>query len=447
MKWLVLIRTVRANNFRSETAMLAIMFIGSFLLFIILRLPIAFCLGASSLIYLVGSGTSVLIIPQVMATTFDSFVLLAIPLFMMAGELMNSGGITKRLFGFASKLVGHIKGGLAHVNIVASMIMAGMSGSAVADASGQSVIAIPMMEQEGFDVDFSAAITAAASTIGPIMPPSIPFVVYAATSGVSVGALFIAGAIPGVLMGIFLMVASYIISIRRGYPCHPRAKFSDLFSSFIAALPPLLTPVIILGGIIFGTFTPTEAAGIAVLYAMILGLFVYKELTFSGLINVILSVAKTSASIMIIISMASVFAYVLAYQGIAKTVADIILSITTDKHIILFIINILLLLIGCFMEPMSILLVLVPMLFPVIDIVGIDRVHFGVVAVLNLMIGLITPPVGVCLYIVSKVAKISFERTVIAIWPFLLALVLVLVIITYIPSVVLYLPNVILSDF
>jgi C4-dicarboxylate transporter DctM subunit len=425
--------------------MLAIIFIGSFLLFIILRLPIAFCLGASSLIFLVGSGTSLLILPQIMATTFDSFVLLAIPLFMMAGELMNSGGITKRLFGFATKLVGHIKGGLAHVNIVSNMIMAGMSGSAVADASGIAVIAIPSMEQEGFDVDFSAAITAAASTIGPIIPPSIPFVIYAATSGVSVGALFIAGAIPGVLMGLFLMVASYIISIRRGYPCHPRAKFSELFASFIAAFPPLLTPLIIIGGILSGAFTPTEAAAVAVFYALVLGLFVYKELTFNGLLNVILSVAKNSASIMIIISMASVFAYVLAYQGIAKSAADIILSITTNKYIILVILNLLLLIVGCFMEPTSTLLVLVPMLFPVIDVVGIDRVHFGVVAVLNLMIGLLTPPVGVCLYIVSKVAKISFERAVTAVWPFILVLLLVLVIITYIPAIVLYLPNAILK--
>ena len=425
--------------------MLAIIFIGSFLLFIILRLPIAFCLGASSLIYLVGSGTSLLILPQIMATTFDSFVLLAIPLFMMAGELMNSGGITKRLFGFATKLVGHIKGGLAHVNIVSNMIMAGMSGSAVADASGIAVIAIPSMEQEGFDVDFSAAITAAASTIGPIIPPSIPFVIYAATSGVSVGALFIAGAIPGVLMGLFLMVASYIISIRRGYPCHPRAKLSELFASFIAAFPPLLTPLIIIGGILSGAFTPTEAAAVAVFYALVLGLFVYKELTFNGLLNVILSVAKNSASIMIIISMASVFAYVLAYQGIAKSAADIILSITANKYIILVILNLLLLIVGCFMEPTSTLLVLVPMLFPVIDTVGIDRVHFGVVAVLNLMIGLLTPPVGVCLYIVSKVAKISFERTVTAVWPFIMVLLMVLIIITYIPVIVLYLPNVILK--
>ena len=421
--------------------MLIALFIGSFALLIVMRLPIAFCLGASSLIFLIGSGTSLLIIPQVMATTFDSFVLLAIPLFMMAGELMNSGGITKRLFGFAAELVGHIRGGLAHVNVVSNMIMAGMSGSAVADASGIAVIAIPSMVEEGFDVDFSAAITAAASTIGPIIPPSIPFVIYAATSGVSVGALFAAGAIPGVMMGIFLMVAAYFISIRRGYPCRPRAKLLDLLSSFIKAFPSLLTPIIIIGGILSGVFTPTEAAGVAVLYALILGVFIYKELTLSELIKVILAVAKNSAAIMIIISMASVFAYVLAYQGIAQSVAQFILAITNNKYIVLFIINILLIIVGCFMEPTSTLLVLVPMLLPVIDAVGIDRVHFGVVAVLNLMIGLLTPPVGVCLYIVSKVAKISFERTVNAVWPLILVLILVLFIITYVPIIVLFLPN------
>lgn len=420
-------------------------FIGSFLLFLILRLPIAFCLGASSLIFLLGTGTSLRVIPQVMATTFDSFVLLAIPLFMMAGELMNSGGITKRLFGFASKLVGHITGGLGHVNIVANMIMAGMSGSAVADASGVGAIAIKTMEEEGFDIDFSAAITAAASTIGPIIPPSVPFVVYAATSGVSVGGLFAGGAIPGVMMGLSLMVAVYFISKKRNYPRHKRATLREIFFAFLRALPPLFTPILILGGILGGIFTPTEAAGIAVFYALILGLFIYRELTLPKLVNVFLEISKNAAAIMIIISMSSVFAYILAYQGIAQSAAEALLEVTRNKYLILLVINILLLIVGCFMEPMSTLLVLVPMLLPVVDAVGIDRLHFGVVAVLNLMIGLLTPPVGVCLYVVAKIAGISFERTVKAVWPFILTLALVLAIITYVPQIVLYLPKMLIK--
>jgi len=425
--------------------MLAWVFIGSFLLFIVLRLPIAFALGASSLIFILGSGFSLLIIPQVMITTFDSFVLLAIPLFMMAGELMNYGGITDRLFGFASKLVGHITGGLAHVNVVANMIMAGMSGSAVADASGIAVIAIPSMEKEGFDVDFSAAITAAASTIGPIIPPSVPFVIYAATSGVSVGALFAGGAVPGVIMGMFLMIAVYFISVRRHYPRHPRARLGELGIAFCKAFPALCAPIIIIGGILTGAFTPTEAAGVAVLYAFVLGVFVYKELTWRRALEVILNVGKNAASVMIIISMASVFAYVLAYVGLAQSVAHLIMGITTNKYLILLIINILLLIVGCFMEPTSTLLVLIPMLLPAIDAVGINRVHFGVVAVLNLMIGLLTPPVGVCLYIVSKVARISFERAVVAVWPLIMVLIAVLILITYVPILVLWLPSVVLK--
>ena len=423
--------------------MLGTIFILSFLVLIVLRLPIAFCLGVSSLIFFVGSGTSLRTIPQIMTTTFESFPLLAIPLFMLAGELMNYGGITQRLFGFAIKLVGHIKGGLAHVNIVANMIMAGMSGSAVADASGIGAIAIKSMEKEGFDVEFSAAITAAASTIGPIIPPSIPFVVFAATSNVSVGGLFAGGAVPGVLMGIFLMVTSYFLSIRRGYPCHKRATFKEISMAFGKALPPLLTPLIIIGGILTGIFTPTEAAGIAAFYGLILGLFIYKELKWRDIYRVFLEVGKTSSSIMIIISMSSVFAYILAYEGIAQKVADLLLGFSTNPLVIFLIINILLLLVGCFMEPMSVLLVLIPMLLPVVDKVGIDRLHFGVVVVLNLMIGLITPPVGVCLYVVAKIANISFERTVKGVWPFVITLIVVLFLITYVPVLVTFLPNLI----
>ena len=417
----------------------------SFIAFIIIRLPIGFALGFSSLIYLVGSDITLQVIPQIMITTFDSFVLLAIPLFMLAGQLMNSGGITDKIFSFANKLVGHIKGGLSHVNVVASMIFAGMSGSAVADAAGLGQIEIKAMVEEGFDPDFSAAITAASSTIGPIIPPSIPFVIYGSLTGTSIGALFIAGAIPGLLMGLFLMFTCYIISVKRGYPSHKRASIKELAISFIKAVPSLLTPIIIIGGILFGVFTPTEAAAVAVIYALILGILIYKEIKLRDLLGILLDVGKNIASIMFIVSTATVFGWILTYQGIPQRIADLLLSITHNIYLILLLINLLLLLVGCFMETIAAQLVLIPVLVPIIDTLGIDRVQFGVIITLNLMIGLITPPVGVCLYIVSNIAKISFERTVKATLPFVLVLIIVLMLITYIPSISTFLPKLLLN--
>jgi tripartite ATP-independent transporter DctM subunit len=417
------------------------LFFISFLGLIVLRFPIAYALGVSSVIYFVGAGVSLKVIPQIMTSAFDSFVLLAVPLFMLAGELMNSGGITDRLFSFANKWVGHIKGGLAHVNIVASMIFAGMTGSAVSDAAGLGVIEIKAMLDEGFDSDFSAAVTAASSTIGPIIPPSIPFVLYGSMAGVSVGGLFLGGAIPGLIMGLALMIFCYFISIKRNYPCHKRPTIKELAKSFITAFPPLMTPIIIIGGILGGIFTPTEAAVVAVVYALILGIFVYKELNFKKIGEILLKVAKNTASIMIIVSLAAVFGWVLSYQGFTQTISQGLLSLTHNRLLILLLINLVLLIVGCFMETIAALLIVVPMFVPVCQAVGIDLLQFGVIATLNLMIGLITPPVGVNLYVVSRVTNVAFERTVKAIWPFILVLFGVLMLISYVPSFVTYLPS------
>lgn len=425
--------------------MITWIFFLSFLVLILLRLPISYALGVSSLIFLAGSGISLKVIPQMMTATFNSFVLLAVPLFMLAGELMNCGGITERLFNFANKLVGHIRGGLAHVNVVASIIMAGMSGSAVADASGLGLIEIKAMIEEGYDRDFSAAITAASSTIGPIIPPSIPFVIYGSLAGVSVGGLFLGGAVPGLLMGIALMVTCYFISLKRGYPHYPRATFKELFQATKQAFLPLMTPTIIIGGILFGIFTPTEAAVVTVIYSLILGMFVYKEINLEKLKTILMTVAKNTSSLMLIVSTATVFGWILAYLGASEMITNGLLAITDNKFVMLFLINIVLLIVGCFMDTTAALLIIVPMLVPVCKAVGIDLLHFGVVATLNLMIGLITPPVGVCLFVVSRIANISFEKAVKAVTPFLLTLIAVLFLISYVPSIVTFLPNIVLN--
>jgi tripartite ATP-independent transporter DctM subunit len=425
--------------------MIEALFIGSFLLLVVLRLPIAFALGASSLVWLLASGTSLTVVPHVMTTAFDSFVLLAIPLFMLAGALMNSGGITERLFGFASRLVGHIKGGLGHVNVVASIVFAGMSGSAVADSAGLGQLEIKAMRKEGFDPEFSAAVTAASSTIGPIIPPSIPLVIYGMTASTSVGALFLGGTVPGLLMALMLMIAVYLIAARRNYPVRARATALEILKSFGRAMPPLLTPIIIVGGIASGMFTPTEAAAVAVIYSLALGTLVYRETKPKDLRPLLIEVARLSAAILIILSAASLFSYVLTYSGLAGTLTKSLLGLTTNKYLMLLIINVMLLVVGCFMEPVSVLLILVPLLLPIVDALGIDRVHFGVVAVLNLMIGLITPPVGVCLYVTAKIANISFDRAVRATLPFLAMLILSLMIVTYVPLVVTFLPDLLLK--
>jgi tripartite ATP-independent transporter DctM subunit len=406
-----------------------------------LRLPIAYCLGLSSVIYLVGEGISLKAVPQMMASTFDSFVLLAIPLFMLSGELMNNGGVTDRMYDFAQKLVGHIRGGLAHVNVLGSMIFAGMSGSAVADAAGLGNMEIKAMTDRGFDPDFSAAVTAASSTVGPVIPPSIPFVLYGSMAGVSVGALFLGGFIPGLLMGIAMMIACYFISVKRNYPRDKRATFKEIAKATLKAIPSLTTPLIIIGGIMSGICTPTEAAMVAVIYAIILG-FIYKELNFIKLKEIFLKVCVNSASTMIIVSTAMVFAWILGYSGVTQSLADGLLSITHNKYVMFLLLNIILLIVGCFMDTIAALLVIVPILVPVCQAVGIDLVQFGVVVTLNLMIGLITPPVGVCLYVVARAADISFERVVKATFPFMMVLIGVLLLISYVPCLVTWLPGV-----
>jgi tripartite ATP-independent transporter DctM subunit len=361
----------------------------------------------------------------------------------LAGEIMNTGGITRRLFNFARTCVGHITGGLGHVCVVASMIFAGMSGSATADAVGLGSIEIPAMEKEGYDKEFSAAIVLGASTIGPIIPPSIIMVIYGVVAGVSVGALFIAGIIPGVIMGLGLMVGVYVISKKRNYPSYPRPSFRQLIKATVEALPVLLTPVIIIGGIYSGFFTPTEAAMIAVVYAIVLG-FMYREITWASIWRSLCNTSVTVGVIMFIIGITGAFGWWLSLEKIPQLFTNFIYSLTQDRLLILLLINVIILIEGCFLDATPIVLIMVPILMPLLKALDVDMVYFGILISVNTMIGLTTPPVGVCLFGVSAIAKLPMEKIVRAYLPFLAILGVVLLLLTVFPQISTFLPGLLL---
>ena len=354
---------------------------------------------------------------------------------------MNAGGIMARLVRVSTVLVGHIRGGLAHMSVVSNMLLAGVSGSAVADAAGLGRLQVEMMRQGGYGAAFSAAISGSAATVGPIIPPSIPFVVYGSIAGVSIGSLFLAGVVPGALMGLFLMGASYWISRRRGYPLRERAKIGEVVVEFLRAIPVLLLPLIILGGILSGVFTPTEAAAVASFYAFALGMFVLRGLSWLELWNVIVRVGRDTARLMFIVACGSLYAWILAREGIPQAVAASFLEVSRQPWIILLMINLLLLVLGCFLEPIVILILVVPILAPLVADIGVDLVHFGVIVTLNLMIGLLTPPVGTIMFIMMSIANLRMEEFVREVLPFLIALIAVLGLVTYVPAVVLTLPQ------
>jgi len=385
-------------------------------------------------------------VAQKIVNSGNSFVLLAIPFFLLAGELMNTGSITRKIFKFCNTLVGWVPGGLAHANILASIIFAGMSGSAVADAAGLGTIEIRAMEDQGFDTDFSAGITAASSTIGPIIPPSIPMVVFGVSaSGVAISKLLIAGIVPGLLMGITLSIMVIFISLKRKYPRSSFPKWSELWNDFKGAFFPLLTPTILIGGMLSGIFTPTEAAVVSVVYAFFLTVVVYREISLRDLYKIIIRVARDSACVLFIIVSSALYGYLLVRAQIPQMLIDIMLGLTTNKYIILLLINVLLIIVGCFMDANAAILILTPALMPLVLEVGIDPVHFGLMMVLNLMIGLLTPPVGMCLYAVSKVAHISLDRVVKGTAPFYLPLFISLLLVTFIPELSTWLPNLLLK--
>jgi tripartite ATP-independent transporter DctM subunit len=412
------------------------------LLLFALGTPIAWSMALAASVYLTfGPHVPLQGVVQRMIGGIDSFPLLAIPFFILAGNLMNTGGITDRLVTFSKVLVGHIRGGLAHVVVVANMIMAGMSGSGVADASGTGAVLIPAMKKAGYSTPFAAAIVGAAATIGPIIPPSIPFVIYGSIANASIGRLLLAGAIPGVLMGICLMIFVYFIARRRGYPAGQRSTGAELVRATLRALPPLGMPVIILGGIIGGVMTPTEAAVGGAAYAFVLGFLVYREIKPADLPSIVVETSIATASVLIIIAAAQPLGWVFAYEQAPVGVVAFFQELKLSPWQILLALNITMLVAGCFMESIAMLVIATPVLMPLLASAGIDPVHFGVIFTLNIMIGTITPPVGMIMYVVCSLGKISIMEFSREIWPFFIALVIALCLVTYVPGLAMWLPN------
>jgi tripartite ATP-independent transporter DctM subunit len=414
---------------------------------IMLGLPIAVSMGFTAVIFFVALGeTDVLcMIPARMYSSTTSFTLLAIPFFILTGNLMNAGGITFRLFRFAQNLVGHLRGGLAHVVIVSAMIFAGMTGAAVAEAAALATVELEAMTKAGFDRKFGSAILASASTMGPVIPPSIPFVIYGSITGTSVGRLFLAGFIPGFLMAIALMIIVYIVSGRRGYPRERRATFQELMGSTLKALSAIATPIIVIGGMVTGIFTPTEASVGAAVYALILTTFIYKEVKLKDLPRILWETLEASVRVLFIISAAGIFGWLLIHQRVPETVIKALMSLSKNPWVVLLIINIILLILGCFMEGISIMLLTIPVFMPMIAQLGIDPVHFGVVMTLNLMIGLLTPPVGMVLYTLSSIGRIPVWELAHELRWHMVALTVVLGLITYVPGFATWLPNLLMG--
>ncbi len=411
------------------------------LILIFIGCPLYLSLGAVSLLYAVLSGSNLIVIPQKISMAANSFPLLAAPFFILMGNIMNFSGVTNRIFKFADVLVGWMRGGLGHANIIASVIFAGMSGAAVADAGGLGTIEIEAMRKAGYDDDFSCAITAASATIGPIIPPSLPMIIYGAQSETSIGKLFIAGVIPGILMAIALGIMVEAKARKNNYPYQKWQGFKVLFKAFIEAFWALMAPVILLLGIMLGIFTPTEAATVSAFYALILGLFVYKEFKLKELPKLMLMAVSTNGVVLALVMTAMAFGYSLTIAQIPQMAGSSLLVLTSNPYIILLLINIFLLFIGLFMEATAAMLILIPIFMPVVNQMGIDPVQFGVIMVLNLMIGTITPPVGVVLSVTGNVANVSFDRVAKATAPFLIPLIIVLLLVTYVPHITLFLPN------
>ena len=415
---------------------------------IMLGLPIAVSMGLTAVFFFVALGeTEVLtMVPARMYSSTTSFTLLAIPFFILTGNLMNTGGITHRLFRFAQNLVGHLKGGLGHVVVVSAMIFAGMTGAAVAEAAALGTVELEGMTKRGFDRKFSAAILASASTIGPVIPPSIPFVIYGSITGTSVGRLFLGGFVPGFLMGIALMIIVYVVSTQRGYPKERRATIQELMASTLGALSAIATPVIIIGGMLSGIFTPTEAAVAATVYALILTMFIYKEVKLKDLPRILWETLETSVRVLFIISAAGIFGWLLIHQRVPETVIKALMSLSKNPWVILLVINIILLILGCFMEGICIMLLTIPVFMPMITQLGIDPVHFGVMMTLNLMVGLLTPPVGMVLYTISSIGKIPVWELAHELRWHMVALVVVLFLVTYVPGFVTWVPNLLMGS-
>ncbi len=409
-----------------------------------LGIPVAITLGLSSLAYLLLAGIPPVVMPQKMYAGMDVFVLLSIPGFILAGNLMNQGGITSRIIRFANAIVGWIRGGLGLTNISASMLFGGITGTAVADAASLGGVLIPGMKKAGYPADFSAAVTAASSTVGPIIPPSVPMIIVGALSGISVGKMFLAGAIPGLLMGVAMMVTAYGISVRRGFPHQPWQGLGEVARSFGGAIWAIAMTFLIIYGLLSGLATPTETAVVASVYAFLVGAFIYRELPLHKVPGIIYDSAVSAAGILALVGFANVFGWILVSERIPQAIADGVLSITDNRFLVILLINLLLLVVGMFMETIAALIILFVPLLSLAEAVGIDPLHFATFAVLNLMIGLTTPPVGVCLFVCANIARLPLAPVVKSILPFLLTNILVLLAVSYFPPLATWLPSLLL---
>lgn len=423
--------------------MLPFTVLGVLVFFIMVGVPIAVSLGVTTIgTYLaLGEARILTMLPQRMYSATTAFTLLAIPFFILAGNLMNTGGITERIFRFAAALVGHIRGGLGQVNVIASLIFSGMSGAAVADAAGLGQVEFKAMRDRGYEERFSAAITAASSTIGPVFPPSIPFVIYSSLTGVSVVKLFMAGVVPGLLMALALMLAVYVVAVIRDFPREMRASYGELWAAFKGAFLPLGTPVIIIVGILGGIFTPTEAGVAASFYAGFLGLVVYREIGWRQLPGIFWETLVHTIRVMFVIAAAGFFGWLLIHQRIPNELIEGLLALSGEPAVILALVVFILLVLGMFLEGIAVIVITVPLFLPVVTLMGVDPVQFGVIMIMCSMVGLLTPPVGMVLYAISSVTRVPVGALFRELWPYLLGIFLVLLLVTYVPALSIWLPN------
>jgi C4-dicarboxylate transporter DctM subunit len=408
---------------------------------ICLGLPVFAGMGVTCLIYAFLFHIPLMVLAQSCVAGLGSYDLLALPFFLLAGHLMNVGGMTARLLDFSTALIGHVRGGLSHVNIIAAMVFSGVSGSAVADASAIGSVLIPAMKKQGYSPSYAAAVTAASSSIGPIIPPSIPLVIFGLLTGASIGKLFLGGAVPGILMGVYLLVASFIISRRRGYPANPKASLKQVLRTSKHALAAMVMPVIIIGGISSGIVTPTESGAVAVAYALLFGLLLYKEIKPKELFPIFCRSMLETSIVLIIVAVSGLFVWIIANMGLGAALVSLFMSVSTNKWMILILLNTFLLLWGTVLDPLTAMFVLIPVFLPLVNKAGIDLIHFGVVVVINLGLALVTPPVGGVLFLTTAMAQAEFEVVVKEMMPYLGALILVLITCIFFPDLVLWLPR------
>jgi len=412
-----------------------------FFVLFMLGFPVAVSVLLPAILYILTNNIPIDIIAQRIQYSLDSYTLIAVPVFIFAGNLMNSSGITNRIFNFADTLVGRLPGGLAQVNIFGSLIFAGMSGAALADVGGLGMVEIDAMKNKGFSVPFSAAVTIASATVGPIFPPSIPLVIYGSVASVSIGKLLLGGIGPAILATITMMIITVVLSFRRGMPRAERwPSLRKLMTDFFPAFPALMTPVLLIAGMILGFFTPTEAASIVVAYMLIVSFF-YRELTWQHLLKAAWETVRSTSGILIIVGAAAIFGWILAIEQIPQLFSQSLLSVSKEPWVLLLILNGMLLIVGMFLDSTTAILLMVPIVVPPLVSVGIDPIHLGLVFVFNIMLGLITPPMGLSLFLVCDMAKVSMREVIVEVVPYFITLVVTLLIITYIPAITLFIPG------